>query len=307
MNKDVRNGLTVYGLLNTFYLKFKAVLDLNIMIAAIFILIEINRQKINVYAGGQGGDNSGIAEEKVDEKMALVFEILQNAGPARALYLKHGMKEKANKLKFTYSELMDMNAESLVHLATTMVADLTADLTFLIPSGVVAARLTLVTDAIEAFTEDTNKPLEKIKTKAGFTEKIDISYQENQVIIREQLKPGMRFYIKTDADMYSEFLRMTKAPKVGVRKPTGKRAIKANLKVTVIHDLTGETLQFVTLKMVGVRGSFITDENGVINLELILGAHMGKLVAVDMINQSFVFTLTETGYEVVIRMVPTGV
>ena len=38
-----------------------------------------------------------------------------------------------------------------------------------------------------------------------------------------------------------------------------------------------------------------------------LGAGMCKLVGVDLVANSFAFTLTEVGYSIIIRMVPTGV
>ena len=306
MNKEVRNRLTVDSLLNTFYLLYKAKLDLNVMIGALFVLLEVNRQKLILLGVDQRGDNTGIAEEKEDDKIVLVYEIIQNAGPARTFFLKNGKKDEANKLKFEPSYLKNMDAEGLKQTGIGMVNDLTKDLVYIGPSGVTALTLGKVTEAIEIFDTEIGKPLEKIKSKGQITSKITITDRANQVVLN-QLKDAMKFYITSDADMYNEFKSNCKAPKIGVRKATGPRVAKFEVTVEAIHDLTLEPIFEAIVKFANVRGNFITDVNGMIKAKLALGPQLGKIVAVDFINQSFVFTQTEAGYSIIIRMVPTGV
>ncbi len=307
MNKGLNNNLKVYAFLNAFYIKYKAKLDLNIMIAAFFVTIELNRGELEILIPQSTGDNSGIAKGKKVDRVRLTNEILKNANTAASCLHNAGNLAMAKKLKITRSALNKMTADELNAFAIMVVSECTLLLTDLVDSGVTALTLAKITTAKNLFYTEKDEPTAKIKSNATINEEIAVLDNTNQVIIRDELKGAMMFYMDSEPVMYSEFLKMTKAPKVGVRKPTGKRAIKFEASVQLLHDLTSEPIMYGVVKFVNVRGSFITDENGMAKAMLPLGAQLGKVVAVDFITQSFVFTQTEAGYSIIIRMIPTGV
>ncbi len=307
MNRGINNRLKIYALLNAFYIKYKAIIDLNIMIMAYYIAIELNRVELELLIPQATGDNSGIALGKQVDRVTLTNEILKNSNTASSCLHKAGNLAMAKKLKITRSALNRMTADELNAFAIMVVSECTLLLTVLVGSGVTALTLAKITTAKNVFYNEKDEPITKIKSNATINEEIDVLDNTNQVIIRDELKGAMMFYMDSDPVMYSEFLRMTKAPKVGVRKPTGKRIVKFEASVQLLHDLTSEPIKYGVVKFVNVRGSFITDENGMTKAMLPLGGQLGKVVAVDFINQNFVFTQTEAGYSIVIRMIPTGV
>jgi len=307
MNRGINNRLKSYALLNAFYIKYKAILDLNIMIMGYYLAIELNRGELEILIPQSTGDNSGIAQGKQVDRVTLTNEILINANTAASCLNKAGNLAKAKKLKISRSALNRMTADELNAFAIMVVSECTLLLTVLVGSGVTALTLAKITTAKNVFYNEKDEPITKIKSNATINEEIDVLDNTNQVIIRDELKGAMMFYMDSDPVMYSEFLRMTKAPKVGVRKPTGKRIVKFEVSVQLLHDLTSEPIKYGVVKFVNVRGSFITDENGMTKAMLPLGGQLGKVVAVDFINQNFVFTQTEAGYSIIIRMIPTGV
>lgn len=307
MNKGLNNHMTIYGLLSLLYAKYKAILDLNIMIAALFINIELNRTELAKKIAKAGGDNTGIAEEKQVDRDALTNEILKNAGPASSCLIKKGKLIIGKKIKTTRWALNRMTAEELNAFAKMVVDECTLLLTDIVSSGVTAISLGKITTATGVFYTEKDEPTSNIKSVAIINEEIAVLDKINLDIMNNELKSAMMFYIDSEPVMYSEFLKNTKAPKVGVRKPTGKRAEKANVKVIVLHDLTSEPVVDAVIKYVGTRGSFNTDENGISNTMINLGPQLGKIVSVDMISQSFIFTLTEEGIVITIRLIPVGV
>ena len=303
MNKKVSNHETIYGLLHSFYNTNKDKLVLNIMIAALFILIDQNSIIIKDLCSQQDGDNTGIAEEKMDAKVLLVNAILQNVGPASTCYNEAGKKEEAVKMKLSYSYLDNMKAVGLTKVATWVVNDLTTDILFLKNSGVTVASIALISDALDIFNPDINRPLEKIKSKKEITTQINENDKINWGLVTKELKPAMKIYMNTDKVMYSAFLGMTKAPKIGVRKHYGTRPAKVLVMATVLDDSTSLPIMNAVTKYVGVRGGIKTDINGVAGKEMPEGAHLGKVTAEGYVPNSFAFTLTELGYAVTIRMV----
>lgn len=143
-----------------------------------------------------------------------------------------------------------------------------------------------------------------IESKKEITKQLNDTDKENCGLVTKELKPAMKIYMNTDKVMYSEFLGMTKAPKIGIRKHYGARPAKVLVLATVLDDTTSLPIVDAVTKYVGVRGSIKTDINGVASKEMPEGAHLGKVTALGYVSNSFAFALTELGYEVTIRMVP---
>ena len=307
MNRGTVNHMTIYALMNAFYVTYKDILDENAMIAGLFDILETNRLILSEKGGEQGGDNTGIAEDKEDKRVALRKELLINSGPASVCCYKAGNHTLYKLLKLRKSTLDKLSAALFLQAANEFVKNCTENMLALATSGVTVASLAKVSTAIVAFDKEKVEPVRHIKIITAVTSDIATIEKQSQVILNVELIDAMGIYEESNNKMYKEFMAMTRAPKVGVRKPTGPRATKALVKVKILHDLTMDPVVEAEVRFVGVRGVFKTDVNGELTAKLSIGAQMGKIVAVDFIAQNFVFTLTEEGYEIVIRLVPTGV
>ena len=166
MNRITVNHMKVYDMMNTFYLKYKAILSLNIMIAALFAMLEINRQKLITLGIAQGADNTGIADGKKDLRITLVKEILLNSGSASVCCYNLGNKDLYKKLKLRKWALNNMSGQLLVQAAESFVKDCTTNLALLVPSGVTAPGLAKISNAATAFSTDIEDPTINIKNIA---------------------------------------------------------------------------------------------------------------------------------------------
>ena len=106
---------------------------------------------------------------------------------------------------------------------------------------------------------------------------------------------------------WANYLKVIDITNEGTHKHNTPKVITADVTVTAIHDLTEEPIEGITGKFVGLATTYTTDINGMFTAKHKLGAGMCKLVGVDLVANSFAFTLTEAGYSIIIRMVPTGV
>ena len=307
MNKGNYLHMKQYDMLHTFYVKFKVKIDVIVFIATLFGVIEANRIKISLFGTKQGTVDTGIAEETSVLKIALAKAIRKNAGPATGKFKSLGKFKLATQLKISYAKMLKMRPEKLIEIANMVVATLTINIADLTGTGVTVATIATISDAVVAYTPEADASQAAIKSKTVVTENIKNAIIENSEIINNQLKPGMEIFMDTEADMYAEFLKDVELPHEGTNSKRAPAVPKAEVTLTFIHDLTEEPLVDVVTKFLGTRGSFTSDENGVIKAKLPLGDQLAKIISVDMLNKNYPFNLTEAGLVAVIRLIPTGV
>ncbi len=291
-------------MLDAYYKKYKVKIDIYTYLTILYGQIETNRQLLLPLGGKQGTDDTGIAEETSEAKIALVLEILQNAGPAASKFHHLGKKALSILLSFSYSDLIRMRPEILIQTSNTVVNTCTTNITDLTGTGVTIISLAKVTDAKEAYQPEVNASRIAIRDKTVVTVDISATISENQDIINNQLKGGMMVFMVTEKTMHAEFLKMIELPHEGVHSHHAPQGPKAIITINAVNDENSETLENVSVKIVGTRKTFKTDSSGMLAANILLGPGMGKAEKEGFVLQNFVFTLTDKGLVITIRMVP---
>ena len=307
MKKQTYEHVAVYGQVGTFYDENLDKFTTYPNIIKSFTKISNNRQTLLDLGIIQNRNNTGIAANKKTSKQLVANEILFNAGAAAGHYFNLNDMDNFNNLNFPAKSFPRKRSEVVLQIADYVINFLTDNIADLSDTSVTVASIAVLKNARDKFKDIMNSPIMTRKAKTTITKEIARIDKETFQIIRKELNNEMLVFMVSDANLYNDYIKITKITNEGTHKHNTPKVITAPVTVSAIHDLTGEPVDGVIGKFVGKRTTFITDADGKFTSIQPLGAGLCKLVAVDFNVESFAFTLTEEGYSIIIRMVPTGV
>ena len=255
----------------------------------------------------QSRNNKGIATQKKTLKQLVANEILFNAGAAAGYYFSKKDMDNFNNVNFPAKSFSSKRPEVILQIADSVIKLLNDNILLFVGTGITIATIAKLTDARDKFKLVMNAPIMTRKAKTAVTKEISRVDKETFQIIRKELNNEMLVFMISDPKLYNDYIKVTEITNEGVHKHNAPKVITAEVTVTAIHDVTEEPLEGITGKFVGKATTYTTDINGIFTAKLKLGAGMCKLVGVDLVANSFAFTLTEAGYSIIIRMVPIGV
>jgi len=307
MKKNIFEHIEVFGQVGTFYdtNTDKFVLYPNII--KTYDKIAYNRQILLDLGIIQARNNKGLTAKKKTLKQLLANEILFNAGAASGYYFSIKDMDNFNNLNFPSKSFPKKRPEVVLQTADAVIKILTDNIADLTGTGVTLETIAKITDARDQFKDVMNIPVITKKSKANVTKEIARVDKKTFEIIRKELNNEMLVFMVSDSKLYNDYIKVIKITNEGTHKHHAPKVITAPVSVSAIHDVTGDPVEGVTGKFVGLRTTFITDAEGKFTAKVPLGAGLCKLVAVDFNGNSFAFTLTVEGYSIIIRMIPTGV
>ena len=307
MNKPNFEHDAVFGQVGTFYLANKEKFVDYLNIQKTFGKIADNHQLLHDLGIIQGRNNKGLTANKKTLKQLLANEILFNAGGASGYYFSKKDMDSFNNLNFPAKSFPKKRPEVVLQTADYVITFLTENIGDLTGTGVTADSIAKIADARDKFKDVMNIPIITRKSKANVTKEIARVDKETFQIIRKELSNEMLVFMISDPKLYNDYLKVIEITNEGAHSHHAPKVITAPVNVTAIHDLTGEPVEGVSGKFIGLKTTFITDAEGKFTANVPLGAGLCKLVAVDFNGNSFAFTLTLEGYSIIIRMVPAGV
>jgi len=255
----------------------------------------------------QGRNNKGLTANKKTLKQLTANEILFNAGAAAGYYFSKKDMDSFNNLNFPAKSFPKKRPEVVLQTADFVIKFLTENIGDLAGTGVTIDSIAKIADARDKFKDVMNIPIITRKLKANVIKEIARVDKETFEIIRKELSNEMLVFMISDPKLYNDYLKVIEITNEGAHSHRAPKVITAPVNVSAVHDLTGEPVEGVSGKFVGIKTTFITDAEGKFTAQVPLGAGLCKLVAVDFNGESFAFTQTLEGYNITIRMVPSGV
>ena len=307
MNKTDFEHDAVFAQVGTFY---DANIDKFVLypnIIKTYAKVALNHQTLHDLGIIQARNNKGLTVKKKTQQQLLANEILFNAGAAAGYYFSKNDMDNFNNLNYPAKSFPGKRPEVVLQIADAVVKLLTDNIADLAGTSVTLLTIAKISDERDKFKEVMNIPIITRKSKTNVTKEIARIGKETFEIIRKELNNEMLVFMISDPKLYNDYIKVTKITNEGVHKHNTPKVITADVTVTAIHDVTEEPLEGITGKFVGLATTHTTDINGMFTTKHKLGAGMCKLVGVDLVANSFAFTLTEVGYSIIIRMVPTGV
>jgi len=297
----------VFGQVGTFYLTFKDKFEEYPNLQKTFGKIADNHQLLHDLGIIQGRNNKGLTANKKTLKQLTANEILFNAGAAAGYYFSKKDMDSFNNLNFPAKSFPKKRPEVVLQTADFVIKFLTENIGDLAGTGVTIDSIAKIADARDKFKDVMNIPIITRKLKANVIKEIARVDKETFEIIRKELSNEMLVFMISDPKLYNDYLKVIEITNEGAHSHRAPKVITAPVNVSAVHDLTGEPVEGVSGKFVGIKTTFITDAEGKFTAQVPLGAGLCKLVAVDFNGESFAFTQTLEGYNITIRMVPSGV
>ena len=306
MRKGVYIRYSILCKLKTYYATNILLFATYPFIITLFLLLEAKRVLLHDLGISQGSDDTGIAEEKMMYRIELVDNFIDITEPLAALYKYKKDLVNYRKMKFVRGKCIKARPEKLlqdVDGAITFFGLHTADCT---ETGITTGKITNLTAFRNKFAPYADLPNTAKKIKKGVTEKINAIDIEVADILANQIDGAMKAIKDTQLQAYSEFALILEPIREGIHSHNIILP-KFPVAFTAVHDLTGDPVEKVPIKVTGIKGSFTTDIDGKAFANLPLGVYVGKITYIDFIAQTFTFTVTEAGVELTIRLVPVGV
>ena len=307
MKKSVLGHMDVYVMVDKFHLDNIPKFTAHANITATFGKIESNHTLIHDLGAIQSRNNKGLTADKKTNKQILAKQILLNSGVAAAYYSDKNNMDMFENFNFPPKSLARQRPEILLQTTDRVILLLTDNLLELAGTGITTATIADITTARGNFIAATKEPSASRKARTVITSRINKIDKETFQLIRKELSNQMLIFIISDPVLYANYLKVIDITAEGTHKHNKPKVITAEVTVNAIHDVTEEPLEGITGKFVGKATTYTTDVNGLFKAKHPLGAGLCKLVGVDFGAKSFAFTLTEAGYSIIIRMIPTGV
>ena len=306
MNKNTYMHYTILCELHKFYETNVSKFTTYSLIIALFGLLELNRLILHDLGVDQGQDNTGSTVDKKLDKIALAGAIIEISDPMAAYYKNKKDLASYELMNFTEAKLIKMRPEKILQVSDAVKKFYNEHILELDGTGIKSAFMTKLEEKNTAFNSKANLPNELIKARTIITKYITKIDKEDTDIITTQLNRAMKVFKTSDPLLFDSYTKLAEITHEGVHYHN-IIVTKAPVSLSVVHDLTGEPLAEIPVKFSGIKGTFKTNAEGKILVNLPLGAYLGKIAFIDFIAQSFSFTLTEEGYELIIRMVPVGI
>jgi hypothetical protein len=307
MLRKIFEHIQVYGGVGTFYDENTGKFTLYPKTIASFGKVAANRQILLDLGIIHSRNNKGIALNKKTYKQELINEILFNAGAAAGHYFDLNDMDSFNNFNFPVKSLIRKRPEAIIQIADRVKQMLTDRILDLGGTGITLVTIGKITTTRDKYFEIMHLPTITKKSRALVTKEIARVDKLTFVILRKELSNLMKVFLVSDTPLYNGFIKSLEITNEGVSSRRAPAIVTADVEVSVIHDLTEEPLEGISGKFVGMATTFTTDINGKFTAKQHLGAGLCKLVGVNFVANSFAFTLTETGYSIIIRMMPVAV
>lgn len=306
MRKGVYIHYAILGKLKTYYATYILLFAAYPFIITLFLLLETKRVLLHDLGISQGSDDTGIAEEKMIYKIELVDTFIDITDPLAALYKYRKDMENYRNLKFTRGKCLKARPEKLLQDVDGVIAFCALHVPDCTEAGIITGKITILTAARNKFAPYADLPNTTKKLKKGVTAKINAIDIEVADILTNQIDGAMKAIKDTQPEVYSEFTLILEPIHEGVHSHN-IIIPKYPVAFTAIHDLTGDPVENVPIKITGVKGSFTTNVDGKAFANLPVGIYIGKITYIDFLPQTFTITVTAEGVELTIRLVPVGV
>jgi hypothetical protein len=306
MRKGVYIHYAILGKLKTYYATYILLFATYPFIITLFLLLEAKRVLLHDLGIDQGSDDTGIAEEKYIYRVELVDAFINITDPLAALYKYRKDMENYRKMKFVRGKCIKARPEKLLQDVDGAIAFCGLNTPDCTEAGIIPGKITNLSAARNKFAPYADLPNTTKKLKKGVTAKINAIDIEVTDILNNQLDGAMKAIKDTQPQAYSEFTLIVQPIREGVHSHN-IIVDKYPVTFTAVHDLTGDPVANVPIKITGISGSFTTGVDGKAFANLPLGVYVGKITYIDFIAQTFTFTVTEAGVELTIRLVPVGV
>jgi hypothetical protein len=156
-------------------------------------------------AGSQGTPTSGITEAKAQVRNDLEDQTLEIGDQVAALAAKNKDPKLAAEVHVTRSSLDQMEDSNLVETAKRVRDAANNNIAALADYGVTAAKVTALTNAINAFADMKTAPREAAAGKKGKTGTLAEMIRTTRSLFRNQIDKMMTPFRKTNPDFYGGY------------------------------------------------------------------------------------------------------
>lgn len=264
MNNRQNNLLSMYRTVNAVCManglslaKVKAFDDaFNLLKAKLAEILAVANQQMEVL--------TGIAEDKQVQKRELAKIAAMIAGVVKGFALGNSNLQLAAEVNFSESGLASMKEEDLLSNAKNIHGKATGNLIALGDFGINQTLLDQLDTSITAFADIKPAPASAKVTKEALTDKLNVLFDEANVILKEQMDNTGKIFSVLDANFYELYKGSRKIIDRGGRTVnTGllKGTVKGKLAMTDIENmpLADVLLQLIELNLVvvsNVQGVF---------------------------------------------------
>ena len=304
MNHKEQEKLKTSDRAENFYLKNKTVLDTFLGIKKDFEAnLAINvaiRKKLPL----QSTDQSGNTTIKETDKIILVKAILKNTGPACSCFDSLGDTVNFNKIIFKeYLLLKDVPAELNAN-ADIAIAVLTENILALGDYGITVASIAEITTAKIPYAAYSNLPEELRTASTVNTKGIKTLFVKLTHNLKVRLTNSMLLIRDSHPDLYELFMALVRNLIIGTHTHHDPAVVYGTVDLTVKNAATGERIPNVSVKTVGVDLVTLSNDLGMLEIELPIGTYVIKFVTFDFQEFQISVTVTEDDQSITVQLTP---
>ncbi len=266
--------------------------------------LDANTDKITAKLPLQKTDETGIAEDKEKIHDILITKILENSNPTCSYLYSVGDMTNHNKINYSEYALNRLTPADLESAANIVIKVCTEQILHLTTYKVTALTIAEIETAKANYLEKTNQPAEiKIDHKVNTTG-IKSLFKNGSKIVKFRLVKSIYAIKKENPEAYETFIDLCHEIQIGVRSHHAPTVITGTVFIKATDSNTEEPLQFVSIKIVGFPEAYVTDENGMVEIEAPIGPQEAKIMAFDHVAKQMSITFTEEDQTINIPLTP---
>jgi len=232
-----------------------------------FKLLKAKLAEILATADQQKEVLTGIAEDKQVQKRELAKLAAMVASVVKGFALTNSNLQLAAEVNFSESGLANMKEEDLLSNTRNIHGKATGNLASLADFGINKPLLDQLDTKITAFADKKPAPASAKVTKEALTDKLNVLFDEANVILKEQMDNTGKIFSMLDANFYELYKGSRKIIDRGGRTAnTGilKGTVKGKLALT---DTENQPLADVLLQLIELNLVVVSNEQGIFDFD----------------------------------------
>ena len=266
--------------------------------------LDANTDKISAKMPLQKTDETGTTVDKEKAHQVLIEKILENCNPTCSYLFSIGDMTNHNKINYSEYALNRFTPADLESAADIVIKICTEQLLNLAIYKVTALTIAEIATAKATYLSKSNEPAE-IKTDHKVnTSGIKGLFRNGSRIVKFRLVKSIYSIKKENPEAYETFINLCHDIQIGVRSHHAPTVVTGSVLMKITDSNTEEPLQFVSIKIVGFPEVYLTDENGMVEIEAPIGTQEAKIMAFDHVAKQISITFTEEDQTINIPLTP---
>lgn len=199
------NKLDMFHLVNDFYLQNQVVLDAVLARATAFTALSDNIKAINLEAGLQSTNTTGVAKDKSELRNTLDNTTLSILQSAKAWALATDNNTLAAEFDYSLTDLQRIKDDTMQGFCDYRITLINDNLASLADYGIDAASVTAWENALDAYVALLSGPREAVNARHLHTQNLKALFSSTSELFSEQLDPLMVIFKTTDPALYSAY------------------------------------------------------------------------------------------------------